>query len=179
MDQVLNTHCATLELSGVIDDATVKAAYRRQIKQWHPDRYHDDPAMRLMAEEKAKRLNTAYEWLTEALERGGLPSSTDFSGKQGMGFRGASQGPRHVYRRKPFTPGFADASVFEVFVKSSNIISTGYSRLARIMYIKFHDGATYRYFDVPLEVFDAFLAAESHGAFAHRRIYSMCLQERC
>lgn len=41
----------------------VKAAYRRMVKEWHPDRYTDDPGMRLIAEDRIKEINIAYDFL--------------------------------------------------------------------------------------------------------------------
>ena len=75
------------------------------------------------------------------------------------------------YDRKPFTPGFGDPGVSEVFVESSHIISTGYDRAKEILYIKFEGDRVYAYFHVPESVFSDFLAAESHGRFASRYIY--------
>ena len=69
--------------------------------------------------------------------------------------------------------------MFEVFVKSSNILSVGYSRETRILYIKFHDGTVYRYFGVQQGTFDELLGASSHGSYAHGNIYNRFRYERC
>ena len=45
------------------DFAEVKSSYRRLVKEWHPDRYPDDPGMRLIAEERIKEINIAYDFL--------------------------------------------------------------------------------------------------------------------
>lgn len=178
MDQNVIKCCGLLELVGAINKATVKAAYRRQMMMWHPDRHQGDPVAHAQAECQAKLINNAYECLTEALEQGpvgsvGAPVSKTTAGAGGW------DRPRHVYHRKPFKPGFPDRAVFEVFIKSSNIVSAGYSPPSQTMYIKFQDGAIYRYFDVPTSVFESFLSARSHGGFAHKKLYSVYRHERC
>src|SRR5262245_34105974 len=75
--------------------------------------------------------------------------------------------------------GFPDPAVMEVFLKSSNIISTAHSRTTRTLYIKFTGNVVYRYFGVTEALFEEFLNARSHGKFAHRDIYSRFRQERC
>ena len=123
------------------------------------------------ASERAKAINAAHEYLSELLELGPLPQANS-----------TTQQPyrtKHTYNRHPFAPGFVDPNVFEVFIKSSYIISTGYSRANRVLYIKFSKSGTYCYSDVPETVFTAFLSAESHGKFAqqficHRYRYTRC-----
>ena len=50
---------------------------------------------------------------------------------------------------------------------SSNLKEIGYSTSERVVAIRFGSGATYRYLEVPPEVYDAFLKSESKGKF-HR-----------
>ena len=51
----------------------IRAAYKKQIKRWHPDRFQD-PNHRKIAEEKSKEINYAYQKLTEYYEKfGELP----------------------------------------------------------------------------------------------------------
>ena len=54
-------------------------------------------------------------------------------------------------------------------VDSTVIAAVGYS-VEAAMDIEFTSGATYRYFDVPAQVFHEFLAADSKGVFFNRRI---------
>src|SRR5262249_51958374 len=146
MDSEVGDWCSVLELTGVIDEITVKAAYRKQIRLWHPDRHHEDPINRAIAERRSKLINHAYECLTEAIETRGCLGSVHTPSTAGTGTASGStrSSARHVYRTKPFKPGFPDAAVFEVFVKSSNILSLGYSQHTRTLYVKFNDGAIYR-----------------------------------
>lgn len=172
--------CAVLEITGQANESTVKAAYRRQMLRWHPDRHHGDPGIYAVAEQRAKVINRAYECLTEILEeKGSLDPIDRRPGSSAKTSTAESQTePRHVYRQRPFQPGFPDKSVFEVFVKSSNILSIGYSMGTCILYIKFRDGAIYRYFDVPQTTFDLLLNANSHGSYAHRSVYCRFRSER-
>lgn len=54
-------------------------------------------------------------------------------------------------------------------VDSTTIASIGYEPRRRELEIEFReDGVVYRYFDVPAEEYDAFLAAESKGAYLNQ-----------
>jgi len=51
----------------------IRAAYKKQIKRWHPDRFQD-PNHQKIAEEKSKEINYAYQKLSEYYEKfGELP----------------------------------------------------------------------------------------------------------
>ena len=50
-------------------------------------------------------------------------------------------------------------------VTSSNIASVGYDAEKQILEIEFHHGAIFRYFDVPKEVFEEFISADSYGSY--------------
>ena len=174
MQQVAE-HFLILGLTSCASQAELKSAYRREMLKWHPDRYFGDPSMQPKATERAKCINAAYESLSEQFEIGCFPRTVSpRSSRPQPTYR-----TRHSYNGQPFTPGFSDPDVFEVFVKSSHIISAGYSRAKRILYIKFVGNRVYRYQDVPESVFTAFIAAESHGRFAHRHIYSHYRYVQC
>ena len=55
-------------------------------------------------------------------------------------------------------------------ISSSDLASVGYDERMRVLEIEFRSGGIYRYLDVPREVFDALLAAESKGRFFAARI---------
>ena len=55
-------------------------------------------------------------------------------------------------------------------VESTAILYIAHDRARRVLFVTFHDGDTYRYFDVPPEVYDEFLAAESKGGFFAAKI---------
>lgn len=53
---------------GVSEQATddeIKTAYRNLVKQYHPDRYANDPARQQEASEKLKEINAAYDMVTK------------------------------------------------------------------------------------------------------------------
>lgn len=163
-------------LSGTVSRKQLRSAYRQLMLEWHPDLHHDDPEIQRIAHEKAVAINEAFEYLSARLDACDpivmtyAEPTTRFR-STATDFSRSSQSAR--------SDGFADNSVFEVFVRSSNIRSFGYARTARILYIKFHRGSTYRYFDVPELVFRQFLAAESKGRFANRFIYHSYKYEPC
>lgn len=170
----LADHLSILGLDASASTGELKAAYRREMGKWHPDRFHNDPANQPAATERAKKINAAYEYLSELHERGVLPPTPRTNGHRPTP---PSPQPRqayrtqHTYNGKPFTPGFPDPNVFEVFVRSSHIISAGYNRTTQTLYIKFDGDVVYSYLHVPEAVFNAFMSAESHGKFAYRHIY--------
>ena len=47
----------------------VKTAYHRMVKEWHPDLYTDDPGMRMIAEDRIKEINVAYDFLERHFSR--------------------------------------------------------------------------------------------------------------
>lgn len=55
-------------------------------------------------------------------------------------------------------------------VISSSIRSVGYAPEERVLEIEFVGGGVYRYLDVPSEVHEALLEAESKGTFVNRAI---------
>ena len=63
-------------------------------------------------------------------------------------------------------------------VRSSVLASVGYDEDAHTLEIEFHSGSVYRYFDVPSDVYDRLLAAESHGEYFSHHIRDQYPYER-
>jgi hypothetical protein len=55
-------------------------------------------------------------------------------------------------------------------VDSSNLVSAGYHRGAKVLEIEFQSGSVYRYRDVPLNAYEALMGAESKGRYFSRQI---------
>ena len=53
-------------------------------------------------------------------------------------------------------------------VFSSNIASIGYEN--GTLYVRFHNGGTYAYFNVPQSVYEGLMSAPSHGKYLHAHI---------
>lgn len=63
----------TLELPRNADLQMLRRAYRKMMKQYHPDLYATaEPAKRALVEEKAKQINEAYHALMDHLEGNGI-----------------------------------------------------------------------------------------------------------
>lgn len=65
--------CAALNELGLkagASEASIKSAYRKEIKEWHPDRHGKDKAGQFTAEERTKRINVAYRYLTSPSKKG-------------------------------------------------------------------------------------------------------------
>lgn len=177
---IAERHRTTLGLEPPFGHAELKAVYREKILRWHPDKHSNSSSDRKEATERAKRINLAYEFLSEFVEEnGGIYRGIANGTSSRSSRRSTATEPRHAYKGKTYEVGFPDSSVTEIFVKSSNIVSTGYKRSTGTLYIKFTGNRVYRYYDVPEEVFSSFLDAHSHGKFAHREIFQRYRYERC
>lgn len=58
----------------------------------------------------------------------------------------------------------------EIHVESSNINTVQYDEGICVLTIKFHNGGTYQYYNVPLDIYKNLMAAESHGSYFHKYI---------
>ncbi|MBD1872447.1 DnaJ domain-containing protein [Nodosilinea sp. FACHB-131] len=58
-----DTYYQLFDLKPGASKQEVKQAYKRLVKQWHPDRFANDPINAKIAEEKIKVINVAYEVL--------------------------------------------------------------------------------------------------------------------
>ena len=156
--------------------AEVKQAYRGLIRKWHPDRFQLSEDI-LNATKRSQEVNNAYEILTEHIKINGPVQISEAQIQNTSSARTAS--PSHKYANHTSTSGFPDATVFEVFLKSSNIVSAGYNSHTRKMYIKFHNGGVYEYSEVPEHVWDEFMKEESHGKYARQYICWTFSYRRC
>lgn len=59
MDEI-STYFRLLRLQPGASQQELKVAYKRLVKQWHPDRFTHDPSKAKFAEEKIKTINLAY-----------------------------------------------------------------------------------------------------------------------
>lgn len=57
-----------------------------------------------------------------------------------------------------------------ISVESSVFETAAYLQSDRLLYLKFHSGEIYRYFDFPAEEYTEFLSAESKGRYFAQRI---------
>ena len=62
------------------------------------------------------------------------------------------------------------SSVQRVTVASSSVASVGYAADDQVLEVEFLSGTVYRYFDVPIEIFASFLAADSKGLYFVRSV---------
>jgi len=175
----LSSSLKTLELDSLqlVEIINVKTSYRRLQKTWHPD-LHIGKSTLEIARVRAVAINNAYEIVTEHIENYG-PIKNGAKKTNVSNENVSSTKPMHRWKNTVYTPGFPNETVFEIFVKSSNLLSTGYNPIGKKLFIKFHDNSVYEYFDVPITVFDNLLNAESHGKFAHREIYYKFKYRRC
>ena len=67
----IRRYYANLELPIGASAAEVKAAYRRLMRRYHPDRHHGDPQRQATANELTRRLREAYDLLNQHLDARG------------------------------------------------------------------------------------------------------------
>src|SRR5262245_60812655 len=131
--------CAVLGLNDVRTLAELKAAYRPLIMRWHPDRHHGS-LEQATALERAKAINSAYEYLSEVIEAGLVPPTNQTTSHPSWRSTTDAYRTRHTYKRQHYQAGFADPAVVEVFVKSSNLVSVGYNASLQVLFLKFQGG---------------------------------------
>jgi hypothetical protein len=105
---------------------TVRTAYKRQIRRWHPDRFHDTD-QRKIAEAKSKDINLAYQTLDDYYrEFGSLPP--DDSAQQETPLHSADQWPAREYDTGPEHDRFHESDHSQAsFSKSQQPRRRGYS----------------------------------------------------
>lgn len=64
-------------------------------------------------------------------------------------------------------------------VSSSNLSSVGYDSDTNTLEIEFNSGTVYRYFDVPVHVYDDLMNSGSHGSFFSHNIKNTYSYEKC
>lgn len=85
--------CTALQELGLTHGAnekSIRSAYIGQVKAWHPDRHGNTKTQELAAEEKTKRINIAYKFLTQPAKRGDIqpppsPPATTSSANRNSG----------------------------------------------------------------------------------------------
>ena len=85
-------HYAILGIDSQASPSEVKSAYKKKVREWHPDQF-GDPKKKKQAEQMMKNINTAYEVLNDPRKRriydnGGDPENPEqegFHGGPGMG----------------------------------------------------------------------------------------------
>lgn len=165
-----------LQLQTLPSDKTkLKKAYITLIKIWHPD-YHYDEDKKKIAIRMSQELNEAYEYLSEILESyDDLKLKHDADAVRDY----KDYSTRHTYQNRQYTVGFPETDILEIFLKSSFIVSTGYNKSTRALYVKLQGNKLYKYFDVPESVFNGFINSDSPGRFANKYIFHNYRYEIC
>ena len=106
-----------LDLDPGASDEEVKRAFRDLTKVWHPDRFGNDPQLRLKAEEKLKAVVRAYETIRAARAGESGPTRTEDreSGREEASPPSESGGNRGSFVRRLRTQALVAAAV-AVFV---------------------------------------------------------------
>lgn len=78
----LNYYRQVLNVTESSSIADIKKAYRKQAKQWHPDKFYSEPEKHKIAEEKFKEINLAYEYLVQQENKKSSTVSSNSSEKQ-------------------------------------------------------------------------------------------------
>jgi len=89
-------------------EAEIKAAYREQVKKYHPDKHQDNPLYEL-AEEKLREINEAYEYLMKGKGSSGY-SSQNAGQTYGSGSSSQTAGREFYDIRSAIDRGNLDAA---------------------------------------------------------------------
>lgn len=160
MSPKLQEACKILGLENLPTLGQLRRSYKEMVKQWHPDRHHANPEMEQVAVTKTQQINFAYRLLLKTLEKSPESTTDDKKGNK-----------RHQYSWQTYTDGFPNPRVIEFYLNSSHIISAGYDKVRRILYIKFLGDEIYLYYDVPGFMFEHLLVSSSPGKYAMKFIY--------
>jgi hypothetical protein len=57
-----------------------------------------------------------------------------------------------------------------LLVNSSNLVTVGYDSASRVLEVEFQSGNIYQYLDVPEEIYQDLMTADSKGQFFHDNI---------
>ena len=158
-------HCEVLELDEIPSVRLLKTAYKRQIKKWHPDRYHNDELMERIALERTQKINTAYQFLLDLITKSVTSAQKDE-------YNDTWRNNQHHYWWQRYSTGFPDDEAAEIFLRSSHIVSVGYNKEKKHLYLKFIGDEVFKYFDVPEYIFYDFVFSKSHGKYAIKYIYN-------
>ncbi|MDJ0733955.1 MAG: DnaJ domain-containing protein [Nostocaceae cyanobacterium] len=94
----INFAFKTLDLEPGVSQGEIKQAYRKLVKQWHPDCFLE-PSKKLDAEEKIKIINQAYE-LLKNYDAGARKSSVDtYSSSNKQNIYSQASNPETFYKR--------------------------------------------------------------------------------
>ena len=168
----MERHIATLALGSSFDQAELKAAHRKLIMQWHPDNFPLDSSANAEATEKAKAINSAFEFLQKYLEKnGGVYPALPANVRAGSAPARNESPPARANGNRTYAAGFPDPTVEEIFLNSPPIISAGYNPLNAMLYLKFKGGIVHRYSSVPASLYEAFLLAPSQEEFCRKYLY--------
>lgn len=72
---------------------------------------------------------------------------------------------------KDYRPTESDNCNFRIRVKSTNIFAVGYDRANKVLKVEFRNGNVYEYYEVPHDIYIAFMNAESKGKFGKNYIF--------
>ena len=112
----------------------LKTIYRNFMKEWHPDKFNDNEAAKLEAEEKSKEFIEAYNFLMS------------------------------------IAPETVESFKEEFLHTITNASMVDYQYKARVLEVKYSDGAVYEFFDVPSNIYNKLLNSDVPGRFVRRNI---------
>ena len=153
-------NCRILGLEELPSLEELKKAYKLMVKQWHPDKFQNKPETEKLALKKTQEINNAYRFLLK-----------EFESPEEKPVRPKTKNTRHNYPWQTYSDGFPDPAAVEFFLNSSHIVSAGYNKVRRILFLKFIGDEIFLYFDVPEFIFDHLLRARSPGKYAMKFVY--------
>lgn len=103
-------------VEGSIELKTLKATYRRLVKQWHPDKFQDDDALKAEAEVKSQEIIDGYHFLVSIAPETKEANIEAYNAKTTTGGIADFQ-----YEKKVLEVTFLDGTVYEYFGVSPQV----------------------------------------------------------
>jgi DnaJ-class molecular chaperone len=128
----------------------IKKAYREQIKQWHPDKFSNDEKVIKEATKRTQILNEAFSILKDY-----TPPIDNNKKGQSVSFDTTINKTKHDSAQ----------NISRIRVVSSTVYSIGYDNQTKTLQVEFKNRSIYEYYDVPSNIYEAFMRAESKGRF--------------
>ena len=155
-----DSHFEILGVTRLSTKNEIKKAFKKQMNLWHPDKFFDKPEKINEALERSKKINEAFSFLKDYIppQSDTINTSTN---KSESAFTKSKPTSKHKGIR---------LNIQRIRVKSSNIHSIGYDPKLCILQVEFFNSGIYQYYEVPENIFEQLMEADSKGKFFNRNI---------
>ncbi len=141
----------------------IKKAYRKQVKLWHPDKFPNDHAMQILAQEKCKKINEAFSLLENY-----IPPFQNLTPQEDTIAKTKSHQKRYNDSNQKSNKRFY--TIHRIRVNSSKLASVGYDATLLVLQVAFQNGGIYQYYNVPNHIYSAFIMNSNKDGYFEKNI---------